>query len=45
MQVNMSQKATVSVNKNVVDSNENAETCDESAERVQEVEKEQNHNS
>lgn len=41
MQVNMSQKATVSVNKNVVDSNENAETCDESAERVQEVEKEQ----
>lgn len=41
MQVNMSQKATVSVNKNVVDSNENAETCDESAERVQEVEKQQ----
>ena len=41
MQVNMSQKATASVNKNVVDSNENAETCDESAERVQEVEKEQ----
>lgn len=41
MQVNMSQKATVSVNKNVVDSNENAETCDESAEKVQEVEKEQ----
>lgn len=41
MQVNMSQKATVSVNKNVVDSNENAETCDESAEREQEVEKEQ----
>lgn len=41
MQVNMSQKETVSVNKNVVDSNENAETCDESAERVQEVEKEQ----
>ena len=41
MQVNMSQKATVSVNKNVVDSNENAEICDESAERVQEVEKEQ----
>ena len=41
MQVNMSQKATVSVNKNVVDSNENAETCDESAERIQEVEKEQ----
>ena len=41
MQVNMSQKANVSVNKNVVDSNENAETCDESAERVQEVEKEQ----
>lgn len=41
MQVNMSQKATVSVNKNVVDSNENAETCDESAERVQKVEKEQ----
>lgn len=41
MQVNMSQKVTVSVNKNVVDSNENAETCDESAERVQEVEKEQ----
>ena len=41
MQVNMSQKATASVNKNVVDSNENAETCDESAERVQEVEKQQ----
>lgn len=41
MQVNMSQKATVSVNKNVVDSNENAETCDESAERIQEVEKQQ----
>ena len=41
MQVNMSQKATVSVNKNVVDSNENAETCDESAERVQEVKKQQ----
>ena len=41
MQVNMSQKANVSVNKNVVDSNENAETCDESAERVQEVEKQQ----
>ena len=41
MQVNMSPKATVSVNKNVVDSNENAETCDESAERVQEVEKQQ----
>ena len=41
MQVNMSQKATVSVNENVVDSNENAETCDESAERVQEVEKQQ----
>ena len=41
MQVNMSQKATVSVNKNIVDSNENAETCDESAERVQEVEKQQ----
>ena len=41
MQVNMSQKATVSVNKNVVNSNENAETCDESAERVQEVEKQQ----
>ena len=41
MQVNMSQKATVSVNKNVVDSNENAETYDESAERVQEVEKQQ----
>ena len=41
MQVNMSQKATVSVNKNVVDSNENAETCGESAERVQEVEKQQ----
>ena len=41
MQVNRSQKETVSVNKNVVDSNENAETCDESAERVQEVEKEQ----
>ena len=41
MRVNMSQKATVSVNKNVVDSNENAETCDESAERVQEVEKQQ----
>ena len=41
MQVNMSQKATVSVNKNVVDSNENAEICDESAERVQEVEKQQ----
>lgn len=41
MQVNMSPKATVSVNKNVVDSNENAETCDESAEKVQEVEKQQ----
>ena len=41
MQVNMSQKTTVSVNKNVVDSNENAETCDESAERVQEVKKQQ----
>lgn len=41
MQVNMSPKATVFVNKNVVDSNENAETCDESAERVQEVEKQQ----
>lgn len=41
MQVNISPKATVSVNKNVVDSNENAETCDESAERVQEVEKQQ----
>ena len=41
MQVNMSQKATVSVNKIVVDSNENAETCDESAERVQEVKKQQ----
>ena len=41
MQVNMSQKETVSVNKNVVDSNENAETCGESAERVQEVEKQQ----
>ena len=41
MQVNMSQKATVSVNKNVVDSNENAETCDESTERVQEVKKQQ----
>ena len=41
MQVNMSQKGTVSVNKNVVDSNENAETCDESAERVQEVDKQQ----